>query len=222
MFAATAIADPNLARTRLRVATLDQWAKAGMAMARALVWESAQSLVDAALTLARIAQAVRLALALAMRLRDPTPWAFQPTRARSRAVEAKAHAEKDRAETDPPENPTRQGGGESGEHEVSDAVILRRPLKAIVKVICRNLGIIPDWSLWSDEVEAPRDFQPPPAAPSPAPVPEPPLLQGAVLHRLLGRRLVWTSPSEQTPAPARLRARLRSTASPLALTPIAP
>jgi hypothetical protein len=230
MSAAIAAADTNLDRTRLRVAMLNGWAKAGMAMARKLGSESGRGLVEASATFLRIAQAVRLAAILVLRLCDPTNPAYQPTPAKPRAPRA---VEAEKRETEPPEKPERDGPGR-GEREISDDAILRRPLKAIVKVICRNLGIVPDWSLWTDadetlQDEALQDEAPKPAkAAAPAkrprsePIPPPGRLQGTFLHRTLGRRLIWTSPAEPAPAPASLRTRLRSTASPLALDPIAP
>lgn len=147
MSAPRAIADPNVHRTRLRVAALDQWAAAGVALAGALVSESERGLIDAARRLARIAQAVRLAVALAMRLSQPDNPAFQPIPARPRpARPAERHA---RADAAPGDKPRRRRG--VADREISDAAILRRPLVEIVRLICRNLGVVPDWSLWTEE-----------------------------------------------------------------------
>jgi hypothetical protein len=216
MSAVSAFADPNPARTRLRVAALDQWAEAGMALAKALWSERGRGWADMTRIFDRIAQAVRLATLLAIRLCDPTNPAYQPRPVKPRASRP---AEADQAQTNPPEKPERRARERLGDRQVSDDAILRRPLKAIVKVICRNLGIVPDWSLWADDDAPPGAAQP---APPPKPVPPPQHLPRPVLHRALGGRRIWISPTEQAPAPPGLRARLRSTASPLALAPIAP
>ncbi len=212
MSVASAFADPNPARTRLRVAALDEWAEAGVALAKSLLAEPGRGFADMVRAFGRIAQAVRLATLLAMRLCDPTNPAYQPTPAKPRAPRTA------QADTAPSEKPERRDRERLGDREVSDDAILRRPLKAIVKVICRNLGLVPDWSLWADDDETPRAAQ---AAPAPAAAP-PPRLPEAALRRALGRRLIWISPTEQAPAPPSLRTQLRSTASPLALPPIVP
>jgi hypothetical protein len=218
MFVASATFDPDPARTRLRVATLDQWAEAGVALAKAVVAQARRDLVEAARRLSRIAQAVRIAIVLAMRLEQPDNPAFQPVPAKARA----ARAEEPQTEKDTAEKP--QGHGErrppSGDREISDDAILRRPLKDIVKFICNALGLVPDWSLWSETAQAPT--APPPEPPRPKPIPPSPLLQGLSLSRVLDRRLIWTSPTQAEPAPPSLRTRLRCSASPLALDPIAP
>jgi hypothetical protein len=213
MLAATAFADPNPARTELRVATLDAWARAGVEMADRVASEAGRDILEVVRIVARLIQAVRLAIVLATRLSDPTNPAFQPTPARPRAA---------RAEREPVERPERVRPERPRDREVSDAAILRRPLIDIVKVICRNLGIVPDWSLWVDDDAPPAAAPPPPDRPRPEPIPRPSLLQGVVLDRVLGKRLTWISPTQQAPAQPSLRARLRSTASPLALAPLAP
>jgi hypothetical protein len=223
MSAACAVADPNPARTELRVATLDAWARAGLALATRVLEAAGRDIAQAAHVICRISQAVRLAIALAMRLSDPTNPAFQPTPAKPRAARAAGsatRAEKARAENESAEKPERAERIGSGDREVSDAAILRRPLIDIVKVICRNLGIVPDWSLWADAEPTPA--APPPERPRPKPIPQTPLLQGVFLHRALGRRLIWISPNEQAPAPTSLRTRLRSSCASLALDPLAP
>jgi hypothetical protein len=241
MTAATTFADPRPARAQLQVAALFQWARAGMAMARGLAAERGRDLIEAARALLRISQAVRLAIALAMRLSHTDNPAFQPTPGRARAARPAAREkapdpiesdpiENEPAENDPAEKPEGEGQDGLRDREISDAAILRRPLIEIVEVICRNLGVVPDWSLWSDPDGTPSGSpaaQEPPTRPRPKPIPRPPrrhgpILQDVFLHRVLGKRLIWTGPTQQAPASARLRARLRCRASPPALDPIAP
>jgi hypothetical protein len=222
MSTATAFADPHPALTQLRVAALFQWARAGMTMARALASESGRGLIDAARALLRIAQAVRLAIALAMRLSDPANPAFQPTPARTRAArtaETETVAARDQSENEPPEKPEGEPRERFGEHEVSDAAILRRPLAEIVKVICRALGVTPDWSLWTEAVERPDVLAPdpvvapaPPSAPGSAParaIPKPPPRPGLIIDR-----------PEPPPRVPSSRARLLSSSAPGALCPV--
>jgi hypothetical protein len=198
MSAATAFADPNPARTQLRVATLDAWARAGVEMADRVASEAGRDILEVVRIVARLIQAVRLAIVLATRLSDPTNPAFQPTPARPRAA---------RGEREPVERPERIRPERPRDREISDAAILRRPLIDIVKVICRNLGIVPDWSLWVDDDAPPAAAPPPPDRPRPEPIPRPSLLQGVVLDRVLGKRLTWISPTQQRP-PARGRPRM--------------
>jgi hypothetical protein len=176
-----------------------------------------------------------------MRLSYPDDPAFQPSPKRTRATRTAAREkapdpnENEPIENEPIENDAaEQSEGEDrerfGAREVSDAAILRRPLIEIVKVICRNLGVAPDWSLWTEPDATPSGSlaaAEPPPRPRPTPNPQPPrrhgpILQDVFLHRVLGRRLIWTGPTQQAPASARLRTRLRCSASPLALDPLAP
>jgi hypothetical protein len=229
MTAATAFADPNAARTQLRVAALGQWARAGMAMARTLAAESGRGLLDAARAFLRIAQAVRLAIALAMRLAHPDHPAFQPTPARARAARTAApetaaaadSRENEPLENEPAEKPERDGREKFGDREVSDAAILRRPLAEIVKVICSALGVTPDWTLWADddapsasEVVPEPDRSRPVVVPPPDPlraIPKPPPRQGLILDRPI-----------RPPPAERLRNRLMRSCAPAALIPTCP
>jgi hypothetical protein len=225
MSVAAAFADPNSARTRLRVATLDQWARAGLDLANQVLDAAGRDIVEAVRIVFRLTQAARLAIFLATHLSDPTNPAFQPPPAKPRAApkpEPETRADTEPAQTVALEKLDRDRQARSRDREVSDAAILRRPLIDIIKVICRNLGVVPDWSLWTDAPEPTAAAAPPPERPRPEPNPDVPRLQGPCLHRVLGRRLVQSGPTEQAPAPPGLRARLRSTAAPLALSPIAP
>jgi hypothetical protein len=219
MSVAAATADLNEARTRLRVATLDQWATAGVALLKQLS-ESGRGLVDRVHALFRISQAIRLAIALATRLENPDNPAFQPTPAKARAPRSAAPetlAEKDLSERVSTEKPARSRRPRFVDR--SDAVILRRPLPEIVKVICRALGVVPDWSLWSDD-EAPQAPEPGPgeAAPAQAPPPDP----GCAIPKPPTRpRLILDRP-KPPPPDAPLRARLRRFCAPGALVPVTP
>jgi hypothetical protein len=225
MSAGAAFADPNPARTELRVATLHQWARAALDMADRVADAAGRDIVEVVRLIFRLTQTVRLAIALATRLSDPT---FQPTPAKPRAV--RATQPETRVESEPVETPERERPESERprrdhherprDREVSDAAILRRPMKDIIKFICRNLGVVPDWSLWTDDDATPTAAEPALERPRPKPIPPTPRLRDP--YPALGRRLIWISPSEQAPAPARLRTQLRSTASPLALDPIAP
>ncbi len=223
MSAASAVIDPI--RTRLRIATLDRWADAGVALARRLMAEARRDLAEASRVLARIAQAVRIATLLATRLEQPDNPAFQPRPARPRAAraaeaqvadaqvaEAQANPEQaatERVQAEKPDRP--RGVGFAQEREIPDDVILRRPLKDIVKFICKALGVAPDWSLWADDAPAAA------SAPSPDPAPAPPKPRSrplVCLHHPLKR------PADWPPGAHSLRTRLRCACAAGALVPI--
>jgi hypothetical protein len=230
MSVAAAIANPIL--TQRRVAMLDQWAAAGMALARSLASESGRGLIDAARVFARIAQAVRLAIFLALRLRDPTNPAYQPTPAKPRAARASGpetlaeagpvqseHVENEPLETEPAERPERQDRTDSGDREISDDAILRRPLAEIVKLICRALGVTPDLSLWTDEVDTPERPAPCPC-PGSASAPSPPPDPGRTIPSPPPRPSLIIDRPEPPPPDRGLRARLLGSCAPGALCPV--
>ncbi len=224
MSVASIIASPTL--TQRRLATLDQWAEAGMALAQSLV--SGRGFADAGRVFRRIAQAVRLATLLALRLCDPTNPAYQPTPAKTRAARAAGsetppeneRLENEPLQSEPVKKPERERQADSGDREISDDAILRRPLVEIVKVICRALGVKPDWSLWTDEVETSAAPPPCPDA-APAPPPAPPNPRRAIPEPPPRRSLIIDRP--ELPPPDRSpRARLLSACAPGALCPVIP
>jgi hypothetical protein len=223
-------AAPNPTRTQRRLAVLKQWAEAGVALARTAVETVTQgtglSLARGALALARIFQAVRLALALHARLSDPESPAFRPAPAKSVAPRtAERTAERDAPDETPTEDPAPKRPPVEDPTRLSsllasDDAILRRPLAEIVKVICKALGVTPEWSLWSDPPQAP-------AGPAAAPPSGPGLAvrvrqqASSILDRVQRKPAIWTPPSGPAPGVGRLLTRLRSSCAPLALDPLA-
>jgi hypothetical protein len=215
MTSVSALSDPTGLRAHLRVAMLDQWMAAGIAMVEKVASEAGRGLGHGMRALLRIFQAVRLAAALATRLSNPNDPAFRPNPVKSRAPKAETPPE---TSSDPRgEKPAaaRQGRNEFGDGLAADRAILRRPLVEIVKVICDALGVTPDWSLWSDAVETPDDATP--DDPGRAPVPPRPPFRASPDPRPRPGRL----PDRPKPPPivGSLMARLRRSCAPGALIP---
>lgn len=154
---------------------LDRLADAGLEMAAAIAAQvKAAESFDApavAMAYARVARAVRLTLALQSRLVSDRRTRDE----RAAAERARAEAEDDesdkarveriverviRAEHDD-EDTVEQLGAEAAERLDDDDLyddLLDRPLSEIVAIICRDLGLSPDWPRLAEEGWAQREI----------------------------------------------------------------
>jgi hypothetical protein len=180
------------ARTERHLQMLRDLADLGMDLARTVHRQATEPAVDEAeapavradlgLTFSRIARAVRQTLALEARIADGYREA-RAEAARRRAIEIEVLGARRKhrvgdivqeiieSETPEADRDALLGDLEERLGDDDDAADFgERPLGELVAAICRDLGVIPDWSLWQDEpwsAEAmaatpPRRDDPPP------------------------------------------------------------
>lgn len=180
----TAPADPARDRLERRLRMAAELAEMGMDMARALhrrvleaaAGDEAAASWDLGLAFARVSRAVRLTLALEARLeqerqaRDQEIVAAQTARRQAENAVAAGKAVRGWARKNEVRDVVVEAiEAETGrEHDIerlfadlgerlnreADADFADRPLGELVALICRDLGLTPDWSLWENQAWA--------------------------------------------------------------------
>ena len=166
------VSDPVAARAERQMGLLAQLSEIGLDLARRLQAQvcgadaSAALLSDAALTYTRIARTIRQCIALEARIDEALrEWlalsdaerAERRAAAGAKAVEAQARAEarRDNADETEPfvERGERPERPERAERFWADSYVIEDEgsFVDIVNKVCRDLGVTPDWSAWSED-----------------------------------------------------------------------